>query len=210
MAKFNFKHLRYFWAVAREGGISGASAQLNVTPQTISGQLKILERDLGVNLFRKVGRNLVLTESGRQVLGYCEKMFQLEAELEMSLLNPSGAMRTAFRVGVLDVLPKLMVYQMLEPVLENSASLRLFCREGSLETLLAELAINNLDLVLADCPVPTNLRLDLFSHPLGECGTVFFGVKALADCLKEGFPASLTACVPARGVRSAGRGHGRR
>jgi len=192
MAYINFKHLRYFWAVAKEGGIARASKVLNVTPQTISGQLKLLERNLGVKLFRKSGRNLGLTEAGQKAFSYAEKMFQLEAELEMVLLGPSSNVDPLFRVGVVDVIPKLIVYQMIEPALKLTDPLRLVCREGDLDTLLADLAIHKLDLVLTDSPVPPTLRLDLFSHPLGECGTIFFGVKDLADRFRKGFPGSLT------------------
>ncbi len=192
MAHINLKHLRYFWAVAKKGGIAPASKFLNVTPQTISGQLKLLERDLGVKLFRKFGRNLALTEAGQKALGYSEKMFQLEAELEMALFGPPGNLGSLFRVGVVDAIPKLIVYRMIEPVLNSTSSFRLICREGDITTLLADLAVHKLDLVLTDCPVPPTLRLDLFSHPLGECGTVFFGVKDLADRFGKGFPVSLT------------------
>lgn len=192
MASINFKHLRYFWAVAKEGGISRASEFLNVTPQTISGQLKLLERELGVNLFLKSGRNLVLTEAGQKALGYAEKVFQLEADLEMALLGPPDNLGSLFRVGVVDAIPKLIVYQMIEPVLKTTEPLRLVCREGNFDTLLAELAVHKLDLVLTDCPIPPTFRLDLFSHPLGECGTVFLGTKDLADRFRKGFPGSLT------------------
>ncbi|NQU59600.1 MAG: transcriptional activator NhaR [Rhodospirillales bacterium] len=192
MANINFKHLRYFWAVAKEGGVAQASAFLNVTPQTISGQLKLLETSLGVKLFKKSGRNLVLTEAGQRALGYSEKMFQLEAELEMALLGPASNQGSLFRVGVVEAIPKLIAYQMIKPVLDLADPLRLVCREGDIDTLLADLAVHKLDLVLTDCPVPPTLRLDLFSHPLGECGTIFFGVKDLADRYRKGFPDSLT------------------
>jgi LysR family transcriptional activator of nhaA len=192
MVAINFKHLRYFWAVAKEGGVTQASKFLNLTPQTISGQLKILELDLGVKLFRKFGRNLVLTQAGQKALSYAEKIFQLEAELEAAMSGPSVNSDTVFRVGVVDVIPKLIVYQMIEPVLKSGEPLRLICKEGDLNSLLADLAIHKLDLVLTDCPIPPSLRLGLFSHPLGECGMVFFGVKELADRYRKGFPGSLS------------------
>ena len=192
MTNINFKHLRYFWAVAKEGGISRASDLLNVTPQTISGQLKLLEQNLGVKLFWKSGRRLELTEAGQKALSYSEKMFELESELEIALLAPSTNKTTSFRVGVVDAIPKLIAYQMLEPVFGLSDSLQLVCREGDIDTLLADLALHKLDLVLTNSPVPSNLRLNLFNHLLGECGTVFFAVKELAERYRADFPASLT------------------
>ncbi len=191
MANINFKHLKYFWAVATEGSVAQAGEFLNVTPQTISGQLKLLERSLGVKLFRKSGRSLVLTKAGRKALNYAEKVFQLETELEMAVLGPAENEEAVFRVGIVDAIPKLIAYQMLEPVLHSADPLRLICREGDVETLLADLVVQKLDLVLTDCPVPPTLRLDLFTHPLGQCGTVFFGVKALAKRYRKDFPASL-------------------
>jgi LysR family transcriptional activator of nhaA len=116
----------------------------------------------------------------------------LEAELEIALLAPPSKQGTSFRVGVVDAIPKLIAYQMLEPVLNLKDPLHLVCREGDIDTLLADLAINKLDLVLTNCPVPSNLRLNLFNHLLGECGTVFLGVKDLADRYRSGFPESLT------------------
>jgi LysR family transcriptional activator of nhaA len=192
MTNINFKHLKYFWAVAKQGSITQASEYLNVTPQTISGQLKLLEQDLGVKLFRKSGRNLTLTETGQKALGYSEKIFQLEAELEMVLLGHAGNTGSIFRVGVVDAIPKQIAYQMIEPVFKSTDPLQLVCKEGDLETLLADLAVHKLDLVLTDSPVPPTLRLNLFSHPLGECGSVFFGVKKLADRYRKDFPDSLT------------------
>ena len=97
MAHINFKHLRYFWAVAKKGGVAEAGKFLNVTPQTISGQLKLLEQDLGVSLFKKSGRNLVLTVVGQKTLGYADKVFQLEAELEMVLSGPAGDPNSVFK-----------------------------------------------------------------------------------------------------------------
>jgi len=191
VANINFKHLKDFWAVAKEGSVTQASEFLNVTPQTISGQLKLLEGDLGVNLFKKAGRNLVLTEAGQKALGYCEKVFQLEAELETALLGPKGNLGSLFRVGIVDAIPKLIAYQMIEPVFKLPNPVRLVCKEGDIETLLADLVVHKLDLVLTECPVPPTLRFDLFSHPLGECGTVFLGTKKMAKRFQQNFPTSL-------------------
>lgn len=81
----NYKHLHYFWSVAREGGIARASERLHITPQTISGQLSLLEEYLGVALFNRVGRNLELTETGRMILSYADEIFSLGNELEEAL-----------------------------------------------------------------------------------------------------------------------------
>ena len=71
----NFKHLHYFWMVAKQGSITKASENLHITPQTISGQISLLEEQLGKDLFNKVGRSLELTDTGRMVLSYADEIF---------------------------------------------------------------------------------------------------------------------------------------
>ena len=150
----NYKHLHYFWAVAREGGVARASERLNLTPQTISGQLTLLEEYLGVDLFTRVGRNLELTEIGRLVLSYTDEIFSLGSELEEAIHQLPDDRPQLFRVGVVDVMPKSIAHRILQPTLQMPQTVRMLCREASLDTLLAELAVHRLDLVLADRPIP--------------------------------------------------------
>ena len=184
----NYKHLHYFWAVAREGGVARASERLNLTPQTISGQLSLLEEYLGVDLFTRVGRNLELTETGRLVLSYADVVFSLGGELEEVIHQLPEGRPQLFRVGVVDVLPKSIAHRILEPALQVSESVRMICREASLDTLLAELAVHRLDLVLADRPIPPTVSTRGFSHKLGECAVSFFATKKLTKKLKGNFP----------------------
>ena len=150
----NFKNLRYFWAVARDGGVARASERLNLTSQTISGQLSLLEEYLGVDLFSRVGRNLELTDTGRMVLSYADEIFSLGGELEEVIHQWPDGRPQLFRVGVVDVLPKSITHRILEPALQMSEPVRMICREADLDTLLAELAVHRLDLVLSDRPIP--------------------------------------------------------
>ena len=184
----NYKHLYYFWAVAREGGVARASERLNLTPQTISGQLSLLEGHLGVDLFTRVGRNLELTETGRLVLSYADEIFSLGGELEEVIHQLPGGRPQLFRVGVVDVLPKSIAHRILEPALQMSEPVRMICREASLDTLLAELAVHHLDLVLADRPIPPTVSTRGFSHKLGECAVSFFTTAKLKKTLKGDFP----------------------
>ena len=99
----NFKHLHYFWVTAKAGGIMRAGEQLHTTPQTLSGQIKLLEEWLGRSLFRKSGRKLELTDDGRLALGYAEQIFTLGAELEAAVRQARGGQQVLeFRVGVAD------------------------------------------------------------------------------------------------------------
>ena len=187
----NYKHLHYFWAVAREGGVARASERLHLTPQTISGQLSLLEEHLGVDLFTRVGRNLELTETGRLVLSYAEEIFSLGGELEEAIHQLPEGRPQLFRVGVVDVLPKSIAHRILEPALQMPEPVRMICREASLDVLLAELAVHRLDLVLADRPIPPTVSTRGFSHKLGECAISFFAAKKLVKKLKGDFPACL-------------------
>ncbi|MFT7687728.1 MAG: LysR family transcriptional activator of nhaA [Candidatus Azotimanducaceae bacterium] len=187
----NYKHLHYFWVVASEGGIANAGKRLHITPQTISGQISLLERQLGVSLFKKAGRNLELTDDGNLVLGYADEIFSLGGELEETLHQMPQSRRQHFRVGVVDVLPKSIAHRILKPVQEMAEPVHLHCRESSLDTLLAELAVHRLDLILADRPIPPTVSTKGYSHKLGECGVSFFATKTLAKTLKGSFPENL-------------------
>jgi LysR family transcriptional activator of nhaA len=187
----NYRQLHYFWVVARTGSIARASEQLNLTAQTISGQISLLQEAVGSDLFRKVGRQLQLTEAGLQALPYAEQIFQLGAELETLLQAHPQHQSLPFRVGVADVVPKSIVYRLLAPTMELAQPVHITCREDKLERLLADLAIQRLDLVMSDRPMPSHLDLKGFSQKLGECGISFFATPALAARHAGDFPACL-------------------
>jgi LysR family transcriptional activator of nhaA len=96
-----------------------------------------------------------------------------------------------FAVGVADVLPKLVVYRLLEPACRLDEPLELVCQEGKLDTLLADLALFNLDVVLTDAPISAQARVRAFNHPLGACDVSVYGTADLADRYRRGFPHSL-------------------
>lgn len=187
----NYKHLHYFWMVAKEGGIMRASERLHLTPQTISGQISMLEEQLGEPLFHKVGRQLELTETGRLVQSYAADIFALGGELEAVLRNLPPERPMVFRVGVADVVPKTITARLLEPALELNAQVRLICKENDLESLLGELALHRLDLVIADAPIPARLNVTGYNHNLGDSSISFLATHALATPLRKGFPKSL-------------------
>jgi LysR family transcriptional activator of nhaA len=188
----NFKHLHYFWVVAKQGGVMRASENLHITPQTISGQVKLLEEQLGNALFEKVGRNLELTETGRKVLGYADEIFSLGYELEENIKNTPKNRAQLLRVGVADVVPKSIAYRLLEPALNLDEPIRIVCKENSIESLLGDLALHKLDIVIADGPIPHRLGIKGYNHALGECGITFLAAPALATALNSDFPNNLT------------------
>ncbi|SFB67095.1 transcriptional regulator, LysR family [Polaromonas sp. OV174] len=188
----NFKHLHYFWATAKAGGIVRAGEQLHTTPQTLSGQIKLLEAWLGRKLFRKSGRQLELTEDGRLALGYADQIFTLGAEMESALRRSRGGQSVLnFRVGVADSVAKSVVYRLLEPALAVSEPVRLICSEGKFPDLLAQLALHRLDLVMADEPMSGRISIKAFNHALGSTPMSFFCTPSLKAELKGDFPACL-------------------
>ena len=191
MAKLNYKHLRYFWVVAKEGSIAQASQILHLTPQTISGQLSQFEKSLGTKLFTRSGRNLVLTEAGRTALEYAEDIFLLGAELEDQLSSRPAGRPLRFSVGITDVIPKLIAHRLLEPALQLPEPVHIICREGKLDDLLADIAVHKLDMLLTDRLINPASNVRAFNHLLGECGTTFFATPELASHYRNNFPSSL-------------------
>ncbi|MHB0916144.1 MAG: transcriptional activator NhaR [Thiobacillus sp.] len=187
----NFKHLHYFLAIAKSGGINRAAERLHLTPQTLSGQLAQFEERLGVPLFRRGGRRMELTETGKLALSYAEEIFQVSTELEELLRGGTDERVIPFRVGIADVVPKSIAHQLLAPVLALADPIRLICREDRLERLLADMAIHRLDMVLADRPMPPGMDVKGYSHPLGECGVTFFATPDIATRLGADFPRCL-------------------
>ncbi len=175
----NLKHLRYFWTVARMGGVARAAEQLNLTPQTISGQVRLLEEDLGTTLFRPAGRGLALTEAGRMALSYTDEILNLGDEMKAALAAGQRPVLPTLRVGITDVVPKSFAYRLLAPLGALPEPVRLICREGHIDMLLGELALHRLDMVVSDRPMPPGLAIRGHSHKLGESVVAFFVAEAL-------------------------------
>ena len=195
----NFKHLHYFWATAKAGGIVRAGEQLHISPQTLSGQIKLLEDRLGCRLFRKSGRRLELTEQGRVALGYADQIFALSTEMEAAIgAATEGEHVVDFRVGIADSVPKSIAYRLLEPALGLPETVRLICTEGKFEDLLAQMAVHRIDLVIADEPMSKQLSVKAFNHALGTTAMSFFASPALKRTLKGTFPHNLDGAPGSR------------
>ncbi|TYL48728.1 transcriptional activator NhaR [Marinomonas sp. IMCC 4694] len=187
----NFKHLHYFWMTAKQGSITKASESLHITPQTISGQISLLEDQLGKTLFTKMGRTLKLTDTGRLVLSYADEIFALGSELEQSVRVASTDRTQRLRVGIADAIPKSIAYRLLAPAMKLDTPIRLVCKENSLESLLGELALHKLDFIIADGPIPPHLGVRGFNHFLGECGTAFMAAPNVLQDHAVSFPECL-------------------
>lgn len=191
MTWLNYHHLLYFWTVAREGSVTRACAKLHLAQPTISTQIHDLEKSLGVKLFEKQGRHLVMTEMGQVVYRYADEIFALGAELLEAVRGRPTGKPARFVVGAADSVPKLVVQRLLAPALTLAEPVHLVVHEGEPNDLLARLAVSELDLVLSDVPASPLVKIRAFNHLLGECGVAFFATKSIARTCKGEFPRSL-------------------
>lgn len=187
---FNYRHLYYFWVVAKEGGMSRAATRLDMAIQTVSAQVRELERDLGCQLLKPAGRGLALTEAGVVALQQAEQIFQLGEALPELVRGAAQVQAVRLTVGIADGLPKLVVQRLLQPVLATPG-LRLVCHEGEMADLLADLALHRMDVVLSDHPAPFNPHLKVHNHPLGASAMGWYAAPYWWEQAQDGFPASL-------------------
>ncbi|MCF6313787.1 MAG: transcriptional activator NhaR [Verrucomicrobiales bacterium] len=199
----NYHHLYYFWVAAKEGSIGKACLVLNLSQPTVSTQIKALEDSLGEALLIRGRRGLALTDSGRLAFDYADEIFTLGKEFQQSLKGIGTDRPARLRVGISDVLPKLVSHRLLAPALTLDKPVKLICEEGKTEELLSDLSIHRLDLVIADAPIGGAVSIKAFNHFLGSSGVTFFGTKNLAKIYQANFPDSLSGApllVPSEGT----------
>jgi LysR family transcriptional activator of nhaA len=177
--------------VAKLGSIAKAAEQLHLTPHTVSGQINEFEEFLGVELFRKNGRNIELSDDGRRILNYADTIFNTSEELLSELREQLPVRRRTLRLGIADAVPKIVAYRLIQPALALNETIRIHCREGRLDLLLAQLAAHKLDVIIADRPMPTNSNVRAYNHLLGECGLTVFATTTLMKKFKGEFPKNL-------------------
>jgi LysR family transcriptional regulator, transcriptional activator of nhaA len=208
MEWLNYHHLRYFWTVARKGGVRKAAEELHVSQPSISAQLRLLEESLGQKLFRRSGRNLVLTETGQLVLNYADEIFSAGRELMNAVKQRPGKHPVRVNIGLTDAFPKLIAFQILRAAFRSEAAVHMICREGEIGPLVNHLQAHRLDIVLADEPASSALKAKTFNHKLGRSGVTFCAIPPLAAKLRRDFPKSLDgapALLPTQnmGMRAA-------
>ena len=186
----NYRHLYYFWVVAKEGGIARAAARLDMAVQTVSAQVRALEQSLGHALFKPAGRGMALTEAGVAAMAHADQIFQLGEQLRTAVREAATGQGLRLAVGIPDSMPKLVVHHLLQPALADPR-VRLLCHEDEFERLLGDLALHRLDAVLSDRPAPPNPNLRLYSHALGEAPLAWFAPRAMVEACDAGYPACL-------------------
>jgi LysR family transcriptional activator of nhaA len=189
--RINYQHLMYFWSVVRTGSITRACEELALSAPAVSSQLRTFEERLGEKLLVKSGRGLVPTEAGKLVFGYADEIFARGREMLDALEQRPSARPLRLLAGIDDVLPKEIAYRLLEPGMHIDRPVRVVCREGTLDRLVADLAVHDIDVVLSDAPVTPSLNVRVYSHPLGRCDVSWMATPSMAKKLRRGFPASL-------------------
>lgn len=186
----NYRHLYYFWVVAKEGGMGRAATRLGMAVQTVSAQVRELEQSLGHALFRPAGRGMALTEAGVVAMAHADQIFQLGEQLTAAVREAATGQGIRLAVGIPDGLPKLVVRHLLQPAVDGTG-VRLLCHEDEFDRLLGDLALHRLDAVLSDRAAPPNPNLRLYSHALGEASLAWFAPAALVKKGGKRFPECL-------------------
>ena len=176
MAQLNLHHLRLFRAVARDGTLTGAARQLNLSQSALSTQLRALEASLGHDLFERRGRGLVLTEAGRIALDHAEAIFRTADDLTATL-RESGRARRALRVGALATLSRNFQMQFLRPLI-GRADVEVVLRAGSQDELLRGLEGLALDVVLTNLAPARDAASPWLVHPIDEQPVGLIGTPA--------------------------------
>jgi LysR family transcriptional regulator, transcriptional activator of nhaA len=187
----NYRHLHYFWVVVKEGGFARAAERLDMAVQTISAQVRELEKSLGHQLLKPSGRGVTMTEAGHAAFARAEEIFQIGQSIQDEVREAASGTQARLAVGLSDGISKLAAHALLEPVL-GDPSLRLLCHEGETDELLSELALHKLDLVLASQPAPHNQNLRLTSERLIASPVDWYGPASLVrKSAVDHFPACL-------------------
>ncbi|WP_300000135.1 transcriptional activator NhaR [uncultured Cedecea sp.] len=197
MSLINYNHLYYFWHICKEGSVAGAAEVLHLAPQTLTGQIKILEARLQGKLFRRQGRGLVPSELGQLVFRYADRMFTLSQEM-LDIVNYRKESGTLFEVGVADALSKRLISEILNVAVVEDEQIHLRCYESTHEMLLEQLSQHKLDMIISDCPIDSTQQEGLFSVKIGECGISFWCKKPLPE-------APFPACLEHRRLLIPGR-----
>jgi len=185
----NYHHLYYFLIIAHEGSISNASKRLRLGQPTLSVQLKSLEESLGVSLFERKKKKMILTEEGEMILEYADEIFAIGDEMQAAIRDRTFKKRSHFHIGVLESLPKRLIYQLVSFV-RSSRNCSATVLEGDGDYLLRELSANRIDLFLTNYTPTVKMTEQFNSKLLASVPISIFGTGKFRS-LKSNFPQSL-------------------
>jgi|TARA_Y100001001_G_scaffold149677_1_gene159695 LysR family transcriptional activator of nhaA len=189
--QLNLRHLQYFWMIARTGSIVRAAESLDLSPQTLSGQLATLEASLGGALFKRANRSLQLTDFGKTVFSYADDIFQSVQSLTEVLQQPPENRPLTLAIGIAASIHKLIAYHLTEPALSQPRPVHLVCQTGETGQLLRQLGQRELDILLTDRQPDFKDAGQFRATRLASSSISLFATPELAARLRPGFPLSL-------------------
>lgn len=149
----NLNQLIYFETLAQLEHVSRASEKLNIAQPSLSKAIANLEQELGVDLFEKQGRNVVLTRQGKLYLDYVQKALKSLEEGRSALQRMQSELNLRIDIGFVSSLQARMMPQLLADYRQATGSqTRFACYEGTTVTLLEQLEEGTLDLALGSEP----------------------------------------------------------
>lgn len=164
MSWLNYHHLFYFYHIAKDSSISEASKRLNLTQSSLSSQLKSLEESIGVKLFDRVGRRLVLSDKGKHVFGIAQKIFDLGGQLINEVENNQlGVQDKHFKVGAVSSLSKNIQQMFFAPLIHRKQKLDI--DSSDLKSLLTKLRDLKIDIIITN-NLPDELEDKFVTHKI--------------------------------------------
>lgn len=191
MKMLNLKHLYYFWLTAREGSITQACEIIDLAPQTLSSQIATLEENVNHMLFKREGRNLVLTPMGKEVFAYANKIFDITAQLEDVLQQTPDNRSIDFSVGIAATVHKILAWKVIRPSQDITTKTHLVCKTANASDLLLQLKQKKIDVLITDYLPHQCDREGIKAHKILSTSMSFFYKQEGASKLREGFPESL-------------------
>jgi len=186
----NYHHLFYFKTIAEEGTVSKAAEKLKLGQPTLSAQLKQFEESIGLKLFERQHKKLVLTEQGRVALEYAKGIFQMGSEMMEAVHDRLKPAKPFLAIGALDNVPKSAVLQLVKAALKISPC-QITLIEGHPNELLRELSAHRIDLLLTNfLPSATEAR-GLFHRLITKKNVAIYGTPKFKE-LRKGFPKSIS------------------
>jgi LysR family transcriptional regulator, transcriptional activator of nhaA len=186
----NYHHLYYFKTIAEEGSVSRAAEKLRIGQPTLSAQLKQFEENIGVQLFDRFHKRLVLTEHGKVALDYAKNIFKLGSEMYEVLHDRIRPLMPSLHIGAIDSVPKQIVSEVVKQALEVSPC-QITLSEGKSDELIRELASHRIDLLISDfLPKGADAR-GLYPKSITKKNVAIYGAPKFKS-LKKGFPNSIS------------------
>lgn len=189
MKWINYHHLIYFREIATHGSMARASEKLKIGQPALSAQLKDLEEYLGVQLFERKNRRLVITQAGTRVLEYATRIHDLGQELLSVVDGQEVKTRTHLTIGAIDNIPKTLLFD-LAHFAQKQTKCTVRVEEGSIENLMRMLSAHQIDLIVADHTVSSLDIKTVFCKRIQHLPVAAYS-DAVFSHLKGNFPHSL-------------------